>query len=102
MQRPTHPRSMYRAHLEPSQVLVGIYWRRHGWAAVVADAAVAGAGQGEEHRRPHDQAAGRSGWYAVPPAGQVPVRSVAAYFFQGRSIRNGESTRTGAGRKLIM
>jgi hypothetical protein len=25
----------------------------------------------------------------VPSAGQVPVHSVAAYFFQGRSIRNG-------------
>jgi hypothetical protein len=25
----------------------------------------------------------------VPPAGQVPVRSVDAYFFQGRSIKNG-------------
>jgi hypothetical protein len=25
----------------------------------------------------------------VPPGGQVPVRSVFAYFFQGRPIRNG-------------
>jgi hypothetical protein len=39
---------------------------------------------------------------AVPPGGQVPVRSVDAYLFQGRSIRNGESIRTGAGRTLIM
>jgi hypothetical protein len=39
---------------------------------------------------------------AVPPVGQVPVRSVDAYLFQGRSIRSGESIRTGAGRTLIM
>jgi hypothetical protein len=26
---------------------------------------------------------------AVRPAGQVPLRRVAAYFYQGRSIRNG-------------
>jgi hypothetical protein len=39
---------------------------------------------------------------AVPPAGQVPVRSADAYLFQGRSIRNGESIRTGAGSTLIM
>jgi hypothetical protein len=38
----------------------------------------------------------------VASADQVPVRSVDAYFFQGRSIRNGESSRTGAGRTRIM
>ena len=27
------PRSMYRAHLEQSQVFVGIYWQRYGWVA---------------------------------------------------------------------
>jgi len=45
---------------------------------------------GRRHER------GRSG------AGQVPVRSVDAYFFQGRSIRNGESIRTGGGKKPFM
>jgi class 3 adenylate cyclase len=31
--RPHPPRSMYRAHLEQSQVFVGIYWQRYGWVA---------------------------------------------------------------------
>jgi hypothetical protein len=31
--RPHPPRSMYRAYLEQSQVFVGIYWQRYGWAA---------------------------------------------------------------------
>ena len=38
----------------------------------------------------------------VPPAGQVPKRSVAAYFFQGRSTRHGKSSRSGAGTCVIM
>ena len=38
-----------------------------------------------------------------PPCScQVPLRSVAAYFFQGRTIRKGASIRTGAGRVRIM
>jgi hypothetical protein len=48
-----------------------------GWAAAVPDVAAAGAGQ-------------------------VPVRSVAAYFFHGRSISNGQSIRAGGGRKPFM
>jgi hypothetical protein len=35
-------------------------------------------------------------------ASQLPLRSLAAYFFQGRSIRNGMSSRTGAGTAFIM
>jgi hypothetical protein len=31
--RPHPPRSMYRAYLAQSQVFVGIYWQRYGWAA---------------------------------------------------------------------
>jgi hypothetical protein len=43
------------------------------------------------------------GWYRrVPTVGQVPVRSVAAYFFQGRSIMIGKSSRSGAGTCFIM
>src|SRR5437762_12262740 len=31
--RPHPPRSMYRAYLEQSQALVGIYWQRCAWVA---------------------------------------------------------------------
>src|SRR6266516_7844316 len=31
--RPHPPRSMYRAYLKQSQVVVGIYWQRYGWVA---------------------------------------------------------------------
>ena len=31
--RPHPPHSMYRAYLAQSQVFVGIYWQRYGWAA---------------------------------------------------------------------
>jgi predicted ATPase/class 3 adenylate cyclase len=30
--RPHPPQSMYRAYLEQSQIFVGIYWQRYGWA----------------------------------------------------------------------
>ena len=40
--------------------------------------------------------------HAVPSASQVPARSVAAYFFQGRSTMSGKSIRTGAGTCFIM
>ena len=33
---------------------------------------------------------------------QVPVRSVAAYFFQGRVTMSGKSIRNGAGTSFIM
>jgi predicted ATPase len=31
--RPHPPRELYRAYLEQSQVLIGIYWQRYGWVA---------------------------------------------------------------------
>src|ERR1051325_11672956 len=31
--RPHPPRALYRAHLEQSDVFVGIYWQRYGWIA---------------------------------------------------------------------
>src|SRR3712207_4721912 len=31
--RPHPPRALYRAYLEQSDVLVGLYWERYGWVA---------------------------------------------------------------------
>jgi len=69
VQRPTRPQHVPRT-LNRATCSRGTCGQRYGWAAVVTDAAAAGAGQ-------------------------VPVRSVDAYFFQGRSISNGDSIRTG-------
>ncbi|MFD4422361.1 DUF4062 domain-containing protein [Agromyces sp. NPDC058484] len=49
--RPHPPRALYRAYLEQSEVFVGIYWQKYGWAAAGEEV----SGLEDEYRlAPHD------------------------------------------------